>query len=143
VHCDVENRRCQEEDDSGFEYYTCALVPSLTLDNCPKNSLKRPLKVITRQYERARTLATKARSVCQSGGGKKSQAILRRAKDRLEVAILQVVVLGFGHRGLAQCVDDVSSQLEQRAGRIRDHLKLADVRAACTGSPFASSSSLE
>jgi hypothetical protein len=144
VHCDVENRICQEEEeDSGFEYYTCALVPSLTHDNCPKNSLKRPLKVITRQYERARSLATKARSVCQSDGGKESQAILRRAKERLEVAILQVVVLGFGHRGLAQCVDEVSIQLEQRAGRIRDHLKLADVRAACTGRPFANPISLK
>jgi hypothetical protein len=134
---------CQEEDDFGFEYYTCALVPSLTLENCLKNFPKRSLRRVTRQYERAKSLATKARSVCQSGGGTESQALLRRAKERLEVAVLEVVVLGFGHRGLAQCVDDLSSQLQQRAGRIRDHLRLSDVRAACTGRPFASPGSSE
>jgi hypothetical protein len=141
VHCDVASQICQEEEVSGFDYYTCALVPPLTLDSCPAGSLKGALKVATRRYERAKSLATKARSVCQSNGGRQSQALLRRAKERLEASILQVVVLGFGHGGLAQCVDEVSSQLQERAGRIRDHLKLQDVRAACTGRAFASVSS--
>ena len=137
VHCDVGSHMCQEDDDSGFDYYTCALAPPLTLDSCPK-ILKGPLKAATRRYELAKSLATKARSECQSNGGRESQALLRRAKERLEVAILQVVVFGFGHGGMAQCVDDVSSQLEERAARIRDHLKLEDVRAACTGRAFVS-----
>ena len=140
VHCDVASHICQEEEVSGFDYYTCALVPPLTLDSCPAGPLKGALKVATRRYERAKSLATKARSVCQSNGGRQSQALLRRAKERLEASILQVVVLGFGHRGLAQCVDDVSSQLQERVGRIRDHLKLEDVRAACTGRAFVSRS---
>jgi len=140
VHCDVASHICQEEEVSGFDYYTCALVRPLTLDSCPAGPLKGALKVATRRFERAKSLATKARSVCQSNDGRQSQALLRRAKERLEASILQVVVLGFGHRGLAQCVDDVSSQLQERAGRIRDHLKLEDVRAACTGGAFVSRS---
>jgi hypothetical protein len=141
VHCDVGSNIYREEDVSGFDYYTCALVPPLTMDACPTSPLKGPLKAATRRYERAESLATKARSACQSNGGRQSQALLRRAKERLEASILQVVVLGFGHGGLAQCVDELSSQLQERAGRIRDHLKLEDVRAACAGRAFVSRSS--
>jgi hypothetical protein len=97
-------------------------------------------KVITHHYEHAQRLATKAANLCHLHGGKESEAVLRRAKNQLEVAILEVVVAGFRNHQLSQCVDEVSVQLLQRADRIREHLSSKDVRAACAGRPFVSES---
>ena len=94
-------------------------------------------KYIMRRYARAKSLVTRAEMQCSlDPSGKKSRALLRRAKDQLEIALLKLVVEGFGRMGLASCVDEVSRQLDQRAARIRDYPTLRDVRDACAGRPF-------
>src|SRR5262249_31486559 len=114
---------------AGFRTYTCAFDSPLTLDNCHREKL---LKRVRRLHDHAKNLTVDAMARCTSNG-RQSRALLRRARDELEVAIVRVVVSGFGHRLSSQCVDDVSRDLEHRAARIRDHLKTADVEQACKG----------
>jgi cysteine-rich repeat protein len=111
----------------GFRAYTCAFDAPLSLDNCRREKL---LKLVKRPHDHAKKLTMEAMTRC-SPNGRKSRALLQRAVNQLEVAIVRVVILGFAHRLSSQCVDDASIELEQRAARIRDRLKAADVKQAC------------
>jgi hypothetical protein len=139
--CDMNAHTCRVQPiQSGFEYYTCAFrgpTTATTGDSLQTDQCANLPKYIMHRYTRAKSLVTQAEMHCSlDPSAKKSRALLRRAQDELEIALLKIVVEGFGRTGLASCVDEVSRQLDQRAARIRDYRTLRDVRGACAGRPF-------
>jgi hypothetical protein len=140
--CELATRTCTYVDyrdiASEFRNYTCAFS-CLSFQMCPdkpRRAIDRTLLKIFRRHNRAIKLTNEARMRCSDAKG--SEARLRSAVEELETALVQIVVLGFGHGDLSQCVDDVSQQLEQRASRIRDQLTLKEVQQRCVGAAVAS-----
>jgi hypothetical protein len=140
--CDMNTHTCMAEPiQPGFGYYTCAFngptyASTMTTGPLQTDKCQTVPKYVTIRYAKARSLVTQAQMRCSDQSGKESRALLRRAKDTLEIALLKIVVEGFGRKGLQPCVDQVSTQLDQRAARIREYLTLRDVQDACAGRPF-------
>jgi hypothetical protein len=137
-----EGDKCTYGDPPGFKYYTCVFDDPLPFKmSCPANPPKAiaiALRKIGRRNDRAMNLTNEAMIRCPDV--KKSQAFLQHALAQLETDIVKVVVLGFAHhRGLSlsECVDDVTNQLELRAGRIRENLNKEQVGKACKGGAVA------
>jgi hypothetical protein len=75
-------------------------------------------------------LILKAQTLCSLGHFRKSRALLGRAEKELELAIVDVVVLTFGHTTYAQCADDVNSLVEQDVQQFPGP-SVSDVKKAC------------
>jgi hypothetical protein len=122
--CDVTDVCTGTSATCSFGSATCDL--GFRTPTCPPKALG----AVSRRYNHAHRLILKAETLCPSGHFRKSRALLRRAKKELELAIVDVVVLAFGHTNYAQCADDVNSLVEQDVEQLRG-FSVSDVQKAC------------